>query len=126
MQDNIQITACLNVEQNEVEEDEFLEAIAQAIIDHEEEFEPYFARLIDLGSANLTVLSGSLQIEACNIEIDGEKGVAHGEFTSDFYASCKDMRAQDDHEVSLKFTLKDNQLYFNIELPPVWQPDQHE
>jgi hypothetical protein len=123
MEDNIQISACLNVVQNEVEEDEFLKAIAQAIIEHEDEFEPYFARLIDLGDANLTVVGNSLQIEACNIELTGEKGVAHGEFTSDFYASCKDMRAQDDQEVSLKFTLKGNQLYFDIALPSIWRPD---
>jgi hypothetical protein len=123
MEDNIQITAGLNVDQNEVEEDVFLEAIVQAIIEHEDEFEPYFARLIDLGDANLTVVGNSLKIEACNIELTGEKGVAHGEFTSDFYASCKDMRAQDDKEVSLKFTLKNNQLYFDIALPPVWRPD---
>ncbi len=98
-------------------------AVATAIMDNEGQFFPLLERLIDKGDARLTVIDGSLNIENIDVDVSLTGGVASGSFDSDFYAGCKDMNSQDDHEVTLEFEIEDGNLVFDIELPPAWRPE---
>ena len=98
-------------------------AVATAIMDNEGQFFPLLERLIGKGDARLTVIAGSLNIENIDVDVSLTGGVASGSFDSDFYAGCKDMNSQDDHEVTLEFEIEDGNLVFDIELPPAWRPE---
>jgi len=101
-------------------------AIATAIMDNQHQFFPLLERLIDKGDANMTVIEGSLNVEYCDIDTSTTEGVASGSFDSDYYASCKDMCSQDDHEVTLPFEIEDGNLIFDIELPAAWRPGEYD
>jgi len=100
-------------------------AVKRAILKSQQDFHPLFERLIDMGDARMTVMGESLYIGDCHINADLSGGEASGEFNSDFYAGCKDMNSTGDHEVTLPFTIDDETLYFEIEIPPRWVPDDH-
>ena len=103
-------------------------AISSAIMGHQNQFLPLLERLIDLGDSNMSVMEGSLNIESCDVDINLTtlEGFTSGMFDSFHYASCKDMQSQDEHEVSLPFTIENDALSFDLEIPPAWKPDDYE
>lgn len=125
MRENIYITIPLIVD--DLSNIESLQkAVASAIMDNEGQFFPLLERLIDMGDARMTVIDGSLNIEQIDVDVSPTGGTASGAFDSDFYAGCKDMNSQDDHEVTLEFEIEDGNLVFDIELPPAWRPGEYD
>lgn len=100
--------------------------IAKAIMDNQEKLLPLLERLIDMGDARVTVIERSLNIESCDVEVSSSGGKASGSFDSDFYAGCKDINSQDDHEVTLAFEIEEGSLIFDIVLPPAWRPGEYD
>ena len=99
-------------------------SIAKAIMDNQNDFLPLLERLIDMGNArDMSVAERSLNIEDCDIDVDNTKGVACGMFDSNYFASCKDVESVDEHEVTLPFTIENDNLVFDFQLPPAWIPD---
>lgn len=100
-------------------------SIAEAIMENQDDSHPLLERLIDMGDArDMSVVERSLNIEYCDVGVSMEnmKGIAHGMFDSDYYASCKDIETMDDHKVTLPFTIEEDTLVFNIDLPETWLP----
>lgn len=98
------------------------ERIAKTIKENEGEFWRYFERLIDTEDARYTVIDDSLEIE--RIVINGIEGFAHGNFTWDFYAGCKDINSIDQKEVEINFKISEETLVFDIDLPIIWRSDE--
>ena len=99
--------------------------VEKIILANQNNFHPIFERVIDQGDAGLTVMEGSLYIEDCCIDNDNMGGMVNGTFDSDYYASCKDMRSQGEHEVTIEFTIEGDYLIFDIALPIAWKPDDY-
>lgn len=101
--------------------EELKDAIKEAIEKYEENFQELFDAMIDSDDSRHNVLIASLEIHEIQMT-SAKEGFAFGEFESELYSGCSDMDYRDTHEVSLPFTLDDNKLYFNIEIPPPWRP----
>ena len=99
--------------------------ISNSIMEYGDSFLPLLERKIDLGDMRTSVIEGTLKVEYCDVVITSTECFASATFDSFYYAGCKDMDSYNDHEITLPFTIEDNILYFNIELPPPWRPDEH-
>ena len=125
MDDNLCITIPLNIA-NINDPESIQKAIATGIMENQQQFLPLLERLIDMGDARMSVIEGSLNVEHCDVDITSSEYMASGFFDSDFYAGCKDLNSQDDHEVMLPFIIEGGNLIFDIELPPAWRPGEYE
>ena len=94
--------------------------VKQAILDHRDNFTPYFESLIDIEDARTTVASDTLEIYSIEIDADGE-GTAEASFIASFYAGCKDMNSDDPVEATLPFHIEDGLILFDLELDPPWR-----
>jgi len=119
MEENLVIS--INLKKDESHS--LVETIAKNIMSNESEFLPLLERLIDMGDSNNSVMEGSLNIEACDVQVSNSEGFVSGTFWSHYFAPCKDMRSENDHEVILDFEIDEDSLSFNIELPHPWLPE---
>ena len=125
MEDHLYISIPITIKDtNDVEA--MKKFIAMVIEDNQNSFLPLLERLIDLGDSRVTVIDNSLNVEDCDIDLSLADGIACATFDSDFYAGCKDMNSQNDHEVALPFTIENNNIVFDIEIPPAWRPGENE
>lgn len=98
--------------------------VRTAILQNEAQFQPLFGRLIDHEDARTTLLDDSMTITDLSLSAGG--GHASVEFSSAFYAGCRDVNGVNEHEAELPFEIVGDKLVFTITLPPRWVPDPDE
>jgi hypothetical protein len=97
--------------------------LEKLILDNESEFYGYFERLIDCGDCRVQLMGESLVINSTTINTEQGYVVLECTFDDYFYAGCKDINSNDEHEVILEFEIDNNYLVFDIEMPLAWTPD---
>lgn len=116
MSERLQLSMILKQGSGESLED----CVKQEIIDHQDNFTPYFESLIDIEDARTTVASGTLEIYSIEIDANGY-GAADVSFIASFYAGCKNMNSDDPVEATLPFRIEDGLILFDLELDPPWR-----
>ena len=96
------------------------EELVQAIIENQDEFHPLFERIIDNGDSRLEIVDDSMVFG--EMKFNDNVYTAYFMFGTSHYMGCKDMMGDDDYEVKLEFTIDDNSMYFNMQLPHAWLP----
>jgi hypothetical protein len=98
-------------------------SIEELIVEHQSDFQPLLARIIDVDDGRVELVDDSLEIESIEFDEDGRSGVAEVEFMSSFYAGCKDLNSTDWHPTLLPFRIENDVLVFEIDLPVRWRVD---
>lgn len=100
---------------------ELKQAITQAIETHKRDFFPLLERLVDVGDTRVN-LSQENPLRVLSIELadDSVQGVAQLNYESNFAESCLIINEYDQHQTSVAFTLEEDQLIFDVELPIKW------
>lgn len=120
MTEELRVALPFNSEANDLEEE-----VRSTLIHYQHELKRYFERLIDHQDARTTVLDDSMCVNEVSID-DGE-GVAFVEFSTEFYAGCRDINSIDGHEGELALAIEGDHLVVTMKLPPPSQrePDEY-
>jgi hypothetical protein len=100
---------------------ELEQAIARTIEAHRRDFFPLLERLVDEGNPGVN-LSQEHPPQVLGIELDqnGTQGLAQLSYESNFFEGCLIVDEYEQHQLSVPFTLQDNLLIFDVELPIAW------
>ncbi|MNH20183.1 hypothetical protein D3C79_799430 [compost metagenome] len=100
---------------------ELEQAIARAIEAHRRDFFPLLERLVDEGNPGVN-LSQEHPPQVLGIELDqnGTQGLAQLSYESNFFEGCLIVDEYEQRQLSVPFTLQDNLLIFDVELPIAW------
>lgn len=100
---------------------ELEQAIARAIEAHRRDFFPLLERLVDEGNPGVN-LSQEHPPQVLGIELDegNTQGLAQLSYESNFFEGCLIVDEYEQHQLSVPFTLQDNLLIFDVELPIAW------
>ena len=100
---------------------ELEQAIARAIEAHKRDFFPLLERLVDEGNPGVN-LSQEHPPQVLGIELDqnGTQGLAQLSYESNFFEGCLIVDEYEQHQLSVPFSLQDNLLIFDVELPIAW------
>ncbi|MBV7414154.1 hypothetical protein [Aeromonas sp. sif2433] len=100
---------------------ELEQAIARAIEAHRRDFFPLLERLVDEGNPGVN-LSQEHPPHVLGIELDqnGTQGLAQLSYESNFFEGCLIVDEYEQHQLSVPFSLQDNLLIFDVELPIAW------
>lgn len=97
--------------------------IKETLKENENIFHDLFYRLCDMGDSRLEVTDGSMEVG--DLQFNDETNVYTAElaYWTGIYMGCKDQNSEDDHYTIVEFTIDNNAMHFNIELPPAWVPE---
>jgi hypothetical protein len=100
---------------------ELEQAITQAITAHKQDFFPLLERLVDEGNPAVN-LSQEHPPQVLRIELDqdGTRGLAHLSYEANFFECCLIVNEYEQHQTSLPFSLEEDALVFDLELPIKW------
>lgn len=103
-------------------EEILFEAITDAIVSNESEFNELMDRVCSKHDMRAELLGGTLQVH--EVSLSGEGGIATVEYDYDAYYGCSDMDHGDGVQDDQKFRIEGNKLIFDLELPEIERYDE--